>query len=91
MRAGSVVQVATCLTLPPEERYKELFIFIGDRIGLIVGGLLGSRLGPIGFKVGKTLGSLLGSFFVKLLYACCSRPAPKQVQELPAAPVVIEC
>lgn len=85
------MQVATCLTLPPEERYKELFIFIGDRIGLIVGGLLGSRFGPPGLRVGKTLGSLPGAFLVKLLYACCSRPAPKQVPALPAAPVVIEC
>lgn len=89
--ADSVMQVALYLSLPPNERGKELFIFMFARMGLLAGSVLGSRVGPLGRKVGGMLGSKLGACLAKLLYACYSRLLPKTVRALPPAPVVIDC
>lgn len=89
--ADSVMQVALYLSLPPNERGKELFIFLVSRVGGVAGTLLGARFGPLGRKVGETLGSKLGACLAKLLYACYSRLFPKTVRALPPAPVVIDC
>lgn len=89
--ADSILQVGLYLSLPPNERGKELFILLVSRMGHVAGALLGSRFGPIGRKVGEILGSKLGACLGKLLYACYSRLFPKTVRALPPAPVVIDC